>query len=264
MLVFMITLKVSEMKEPMNVNIGGEKKQISKYGNHILFHDAEFPWRQCVSLAFKHITYLFRMEIQILYCHNPGAMKFIRRRQSTPLWMTYAGNWLSSMYWTIENYEADKCIRTKGLCFRGWIPEDYDFSLKRDYEYVQAKRWNCRELEDVLKIARRSKEVILDESRLVSKNVNDFFNHWLENRIDGLKFLSIKMAYLSYTEALVFRGIEHRITDTTEEVNYKSFTGELYQLSPGKCLRRDDGVIALFYYDPNTWILNFDVVDVVN
>uniref|UniRef100_A0A1I7UZJ1 FBA_2 domain-containing protein n=1 Tax=Caenorhabditis tropicalis TaxID=1561998 RepID=A0A1I7UZJ1_9PELO len=176
--------------------------------------------------------------------------------------MKYAGIWQMPMYWEIEEYEVDRYIRTKGLSFCHRLPKDYDFALKWNYEYVRVEKWKCQELEDVLKIVRRSKEVILDESRLVSKNVNDLFNHWLENRIDGLKFLSIRMK--SYVEFVTFEGIENRITDTTEEVNYKSYTGELYQLSPGKCVRRDDGVIASFSYDPTTRIFNFGVVNVVD
>uniref|UniRef100_A0A1I7UZJ5 FBA_2 domain-containing protein n=2 Tax=Caenorhabditis tropicalis TaxID=1561998 RepID=A0A1I7UZJ5_9PELO len=257
-----ITIRVREKcieRQFEEMTIGRVKKQVNKYDSSQFLSSSVKEWfvHDC-PLFFDYITYLFRTNINTLYCNIPWILRFIRQRQRTPLRMTYFGNKDDERFWQVTNYERDCYIKSNGVQFCNRFPVVYDFGLKRDYEYVRVKKWKCRESEDVLKIARRSKEVILDESEFMSRSLNDFFNHWLENRIEELKFLSIRMFY--YTENLVFRGIENRILDTTKEVNYKSYTGELYRLSPGKRLRRDDGVIASFYFDPNTKILNFGVV----
>uniref|UniRef100_A0A1I7T0G9 BAH domain-containing protein n=2 Tax=Caenorhabditis tropicalis TaxID=1561998 RepID=A0A1I7T0G9_9PELO len=115
-------------------------------------------------------------------------------------------------------------------------------------------------MENILHLAERSKELILDKSVIYSYSLNTFVKYWLDHRIDNLKFLTIRMRW--FAEASIFNGIESRITETTEVVNYRSYTGELYRLSPGKRLRRGDGVIASLCYNPRTDTLNFGVVAV--
>uniref|UniRef100_A0A1I7TPH9 F-box domain-containing protein n=1 Tax=Caenorhabditis tropicalis TaxID=1561998 RepID=A0A1I7TPH9_9PELO len=233
-----------------------KKVKISKYDDHYaLISNNDREWMDGCILVLVHITDLFRNTIDTLYCNNPYTMKF---KYNAPLRMTYAGGEEFIGYWDLVEYEQEKSTKTGGLQLRTRLPKGYDFTLIRDYEYIRIERAHFARSGDVLKVAKKSREVIFDESGLLSNSLNKIFNYWLEHRIDGLKFLSIRMK--SYKELSVFREIEHRISDTTEEVNYKSYTGEMYRLSPGKRLRRDDGVTALFSYDPNTRILNFGVL----
>uniref|UniRef100_A0A1I7UZJ9 FBA_2 domain-containing protein n=1 Tax=Caenorhabditis tropicalis TaxID=1561998 RepID=A0A1I7UZJ9_9PELO len=234
-----------------------EKFKISKYDDHYtLISNNDDEWMDgCINLL-DHITDVFRSNIDTLYCINPYSMDFLEDK--APLRMTYSGGEDCNIYWDLVSYELNGAGKTGGLQLCTPLPEDYDFILTREYEYIRIERAQFARSDDVLKLAEKSKEVIFDESLLLSKGLNTIFNCWLQHLIDGLKFLSIRLR--SYREFSAFNGIEHRITDTTEEVNYKSYTGELYRLSPGKRLRRDDGVIALFLYDPNTQMINFGVL----
>uniref|UniRef100_A0A1I7UZI9 FBA_2 domain-containing protein n=1 Tax=Caenorhabditis tropicalis TaxID=1561998 RepID=A0A1I7UZI9_9PELO len=191
-----------------------------------------------------------------LYCNLPWPLVLVGLLQKAALWMTYIG---------IEDEETvclDWCgqFNTGGLELCSPIPQNFDFGLCRKYQYVRVKLWPHAVSRNVMKLAEKAKEVILDTSGLGSTGLNIFLNNWLENGCDGLKFLSIRMG--EYQEAEALNGIRDRVLDTEEEVNYKCYTGEFYRLSPGKRLRRDDGVIASFYYDRTTRILNFGVVDI--
>uniref|UniRef100_A0A1I7TYF3 F-box domain-containing protein n=1 Tax=Caenorhabditis tropicalis TaxID=1561998 RepID=A0A1I7TYF3_9PELO len=234
-----------------------EKVKISKYEDHYaLLSSDDNEWMYGCVLVRDHIIDLFRKDIETLYCNNPYSMAFLKYK--APIRMTYSGGEDCNGYWKLVSYEKEHSAKTGGLQLRHWLPEGYDFTLTREYEYVRMEKAHFGRSDDVLKLAEKSKEVVIDKSGLFSKGLNTILNYWLEHRIDGLKFLSTQVR--SYKEFLVFEGMEHRITDTTEVVNYKSYTGELYRLSPGKRLRRDDGVIASFFYDPTTLILNFGVV----
>uniref|UniRef100_A0A1I7UZJ7 F-box domain-containing protein n=1 Tax=Caenorhabditis tropicalis TaxID=1561998 RepID=A0A1I7UZJ7_9PELO len=252
----------TNQKEFEEVNIKAMKLNVCKYQDHYSFFVYPEDEPDAFSLVLSHIADLFREYIKILYCNSPWMMSCIGLQNSGSLWMTYAGGDECEEFVKLSDYELETSIKTGGLQLCSYLSKDYNFALTREYEYVRVERAPEARSYDVLDVAVRSKEVVFDQSDLVSKSLNNIFKIWLENRIDRLKFLSIRMK--SYKEFLAFIGMEHRISDTTEEVNYKSYTGELYQLSPGKRLRRDDGVIASFSYDPNTQILNFGVVDVVN
>uniref|UniRef100_A0A1I7T0H1 FBA_2 domain-containing protein n=1 Tax=Caenorhabditis tropicalis TaxID=1561998 RepID=A0A1I7T0H1_9PELO len=157
----------------------------------------------------------------------------------------------------LADYEIKGAGRTKGLQLCSDLPKNYDLTLTKDYEYIRVERGTGLTMNNILNLSKRSKEVILDVSMFDSNDLNTFLKYWLDHRIDRLKFLTIRMRWF---EASIFNGIESRITEATEKVNYKSYTGELYRLSPGKRLRRGDGVIASFSYDNRTKTLNFGVV----
>uniref|UniRef100_A0A1I7TNX8 F-box domain-containing protein n=1 Tax=Caenorhabditis tropicalis TaxID=1561998 RepID=A0A1I7TNX8_9PELO len=251
---------ISNERQFEKVNMKGNKGneevrvEISKYDNHYeLLSSDDKDWIFGCNLVLKHITDLFRKDIHTLYCNSPYSLVFLKYR--APVRMTYSGGEDCNAYWNLFSYEMERAAKTGGLQLRHSLPAGYDFTLTRDYIYIRMERAHFARYDDVLKLAEKSREVILDESGLLSEGLNTIFNCWLEHRIDGLKFLSIRMR--SYSEFSVFKGIEHRITDTTDGVKFKSYTRESYRLSPGKHLRRDDGVIALFTYDPTTRILNF-------
>uniref|UniRef100_A0A1I7UZJ3 F-box domain-containing protein n=1 Tax=Caenorhabditis tropicalis TaxID=1561998 RepID=A0A1I7UZJ3_9PELO len=252
--------EISNERQFEIVNMKGKTEKrvkISKYDDHYaLLSSDDNKWMYGCVLVLDHIIDVFRNNIDTLYCNSPYSMAFLKNK--APLRMTYSGGVDCNVYWNLVSYECEKSAKTGGLQLCTRLPEDYDFTLTREYEYVRIERAQFARSDDVLKLAEKSREVIFDRSELLPQGLNIIFNNWLEHRIDYLKLLSIRMR--SYTEFLAFKGMEHKITDTTDGVNYKSFTGELYRLSPGKRLRRDDGVIASFYYDPTTRIFNFGVL----
>uniref|UniRef100_A0A1I7UD38 FBA_2 domain-containing protein n=1 Tax=Caenorhabditis tropicalis TaxID=1561998 RepID=A0A1I7UD38_9PELO len=233
--------------------------EISKHKDHYaMFASSEDEQTVGYCLSLFHITHLFRNDIHTLYCNHPCYKVFVMLKYSESLRMTYVVRAKGQPLYALKDYELEESAKTNGLQLCSFLPRGYDFTLKRDYDYIRVEKAMYASLESVLQLSERSKEVILDDSILISKGLNNFFNHWLQKRIDGLKFLSIRME--AYREFSVYKGIEQRISDATEEINYKSYTGDLYRLSPGKYLRRDDGVIASFFYNPSTRILNFGVV----
>uniref|UniRef100_A0A1I7UZJ4 F-box domain-containing protein n=1 Tax=Caenorhabditis tropicalis TaxID=1561998 RepID=A0A1I7UZJ4_9PELO len=233
-----------------------EKFKISKYEDHYaLISTYEDEWMDGCILVFYHITDLFRNNIDTLYCNKPYTIQF---GYKAPLRMTYVGGEDCNDYWNLVSYEREHSVKTGGLQLRTRLSKGYDFTLTREYEYVRVERAQFARSAHVLKLAEKSREVIFDRSELLPQGLNIIFNNWLEHRIDYLKFLSIRM--ILYREFVAFEGIEHRLTNKTDQIKFKSYTGELYRLSPGKCLRRDDGVIASIHYDPTTQILNFGVL----
>uniref|UniRef100_A0A1I7UD37 FBA_2 domain-containing protein n=1 Tax=Caenorhabditis tropicalis TaxID=1561998 RepID=A0A1I7UD37_9PELO len=241
------------------INIDGSTNDITKYEDHYAMYTGSQDEQETgFFLVLLHMRLLFRNDIHTLYCNDPCYKVSFMLHYSESLRMTYIVRGEDQKIWRMKSYEREESAKTNGLQLCSFLPRGYDFTLKRDYDYIRVEKAMYASLESVLQLSERSKEVILDESILISKGLNNFFNHWLQKRIDGLKFLSIRME--AYREFSVYKGIEQRISDATEEINYKSYTGDLYRLSPGKYLRRDDGVIASFFYNPSTRILNFGVV----
>uniref|UniRef100_A0A1I7TQ53 FBA_2 domain-containing protein n=1 Tax=Caenorhabditis tropicalis TaxID=1561998 RepID=A0A1I7TQ53_9PELO len=237
------------------VNLGGKKTQISRYDDHIAFFgSSRDETMDGFILVMDQIAHLFREGITTLYCDSPWSMRFLPL-QNGYIPMTYAGSEKCQKEFKLVDYEMILAHKTRGLHLRSPLPEGYDFTLTREYLYFRVERAPNARLNDVLKLAKGSKQVIFDQSRLISKDLNTFFNLWLKKRIDGLQLLSIRMK--SYREITSFKRINNKISDSTMWLSYLSYTGKTYRLSPGKCLQRDDGVTAYFYYNPNTKILNF-------
>uniref|UniRef100_A0A1I7TQ52 F-box domain-containing protein n=1 Tax=Caenorhabditis tropicalis TaxID=1561998 RepID=A0A1I7TQ52_9PELO len=260
--VIMMSVRENEMsderREIEKVNLGGQKTQISRYDDHIAFFGSSTDDMHRGYLSvLKQIIHVFPEDIHTLHCDSPWPFLLIPLKREY-LHMLYVGSEEYKLYWNLVNFEFKNSAITRGLQLCSYVSKYYDFTLTRNYEYIRVERAPEAQLDDVLKVARRSKEVIFDQSLLTSQCPNIFFNLWLENCIDGLKFLSVEVFF--FDESSAFKRIEHRISDTTEEVNYKSYTGEIYRLSPGKRLRRDDGVNALFYYNPFTNVLNFGIL----
>uniref|UniRef100_A0A1I7UZL4 F-box domain-containing protein n=1 Tax=Caenorhabditis tropicalis TaxID=1561998 RepID=A0A1I7UZL4_9PELO len=253
--------KVPNGRKFEELNIGGRKRQISKYENYYeLFSGSFADMFTDYTHILDHITSLFRQDIDTLYCDNPLYLKYIHLKYSKSLRMTHIGGSQCLKIWDLAEYEDESAVRTRGLELCSNLPGNYLSKLTRDYEYIRVKRTPNTSLYIIYKLSEKCKELIFDELDFYSMDLNSFFNHWLENRIDRLKF--IRICIKEYDESWAAYRIESRITEATEEINYKSHIGDIYRLSPGKRLRRDDGVIALFFYDPTTEMLNFGVVDV--
>uniref|UniRef100_A0A1I7UZL6 Serpentine receptor class gamma n=1 Tax=Caenorhabditis tropicalis TaxID=1561998 RepID=A0A1I7UZL6_9PELO len=117
--------------------------------------------------------------------------------------MTYIGDAKSPKLWDFADYETEGAVRTKGMQLCSELPENYLFTISRNYEYIRVERARYTSLDAIFKLSERCKEMIFNEAIFTSANLKSFFNHWLENRIDLLKFMRIRLG--TYNEDLIWK-----------------------------------------------------------